>query len=279
MFVIKGFSAKELEKLYQTHRMVITTENVYYQNIRALKTRNMEMISQQCYQENIRFLMSDIELESEPIETIIPNDEEDINDGYKSIFSINTEIPEYQRAKARLTYEEVIKLLPQTSSTYLKITEHPEKIDLLVEEIFIHFVIEKYSEMIDKLHLTAVSNMANLIEYVVDTIDEKTLKSFIHTKKINFDKANKILHDITFIAEYKRTVSFYTEAHDDIPVIDVEKIINLLLTNTDTNGDITFVTALYLTFSYAMVDIINDQKPNDEFPHVRYIRDVLAKLC
>ena len=278
MFVIKGFSNKELEKLYQMHRMIISTENVYFQNIRALKTRNTQMISRECYLENIAVILSDMDVESEPIETIIPNDSEDIEEGRDSIFSINTEIPEFQRAKNRLTYDEVIKLLPQTSDAYVKITEHPEKIDLFVEEAFVFFLMDRYAQMIDKLHLRAVSNVSNLIEFVVNTIDEKALRSFIHTTKINFDKAEKLIHEIAFVPEYKRTIAFYTDAHGDVPVIDVEKIVSLLLTNADTKADIAFVTALYLTFSYAMVDIVNEQKPNDEFPHVVYIRDTLSKL-
>lgn len=278
MFVLTGFNNTDLKKLYQQHRMVIATENVYYQNSRALRTRNMEMISRDCYMENIRCLLSDIEMESEPIETVIPSDEEDAKDGYNPIFSINTEIPEFQRAKKRLTYEELIKVLPQTSNTYVKLTEHPEKVDLLVEEIFIHFLIEKYYEMIDKLHLTAVSNMSPLIEYVVNNIDEKKLKSFIHTNKINFNKFEKIKHDIAFVPEFKRTVNFYTEPHGGVPIIDVEKIIGLLSTNTDTESDVAFVTALYLTFSYAMADIANENTDPEQLPHVVYIRDVLSRL-
>lgn len=278
MFILTGFNKKELKDIYKRHRMCITTENVYYQNTRALKTRNFEMISNDTYTKHIRFLLQDIKVESEPIETVIPNDQEDIDEGRDSIFSINTEIDEFKRVQRRLTYEEVIKLLPETNNTYIKITEHPEKIDLLVEEIFIHFLVEKYYETIDQLHLAAVSNMTPLIEYVVKNIDEKTLKSFIHTKRINFDKVAKVEHDIVFQGEFRRTVSFYTETHGAMPVIDVEKILGLLITNADTEDDITFVTALYYIFSFAIVDIANENNNPDDFPCVVYIRDVLSRL-
>ena len=278
MFILTGFNKKELKDIYKRHRICITTENVYYHNTRALKTRNFEMISNDTYTKHIRFLLQDIKVESEPIETVIPNDQEDIDEGRNSIFSINTEIDEFKRVQRRLTYEEVIKLLPKTNNTYIKITEHPEKIDLLVEEIFIHFLVEKYYETIDQLHLAAVSNMTPLIEYVVKNIDEKTLKSFIHTKRINFDKVEKVKHDIVFKGEFRRTVSFYTETHGSMPIIDVEKILGLLITNADTEDDITFVTALYYILSFAMVDIANENNNPDDFPCVLYIRDVLSRL-
>lgn len=278
MFILTGFNKKELKDIYKRHRMCITTENVYYQNTRALKTRNFEMISNDTYTKHIRFLLQDIKVESEPIETVIPNDQEDIDEGRNSIFSINTEIDEFKRVQRRLTYEEIIKLLPETNNTYIKITEHPEKIDLLVEEIFIHFLVEKYYETIDQLHLAAVSNMTPLIEYVVKNIDEKTLKSFIHTKRINFDKVKKVEHDIVFQGEFRRTVSFYTETHGSMPIIDVEKILGLLITNADTEDDITFVTALYYILSFAIVDIANENNNPDDFPCVVYIRDVLSRL-
>ena len=284
MFVLNGFDKKTLSQLYKEHRFAITTTNVYYHNIRALKTRNMKFINKETYDEYYRGFLSDIDLESQPIETIIPNDKEDfegLSDEEKaqaSIFAINTEIPEYQRVSKRITLEDLLKTIPETNNTHVKMVEHPENLPLLVEEIFIFFTMDKYMEFIDKLHLATITNMHELIEYAVKNIDEKKLKAFIHTTKINHEKADKLIRDIVFIPEYKRTVEFYTEEHGDVPVIDVEKLISLLLTNTDTQDDVTFVAAIYFALSFAMVDICNDKVPNDEFPHVVYIRDVLSKI-
>ena len=277
MFVLNGFDKKKLTEIWHAHRLAVTTTNVYFHNYRALKTRNLQYISKETYDEFYRNFLSDIELDSEPIDTIIPNDSEDMTDN-ESIFAINTEIPEYKRIANRITLEDLYKNLPDTNPTRVKMIEHPDKLPYLVEEIFILFAMEKYCEFIDKLHLATISNMHDLIEYAVNNIDAKKLKSFMHTSKINFDKANAKLGDAVFIPEYKRTVSFYQEEHGDIPVIDVEKLMLLLLTNTDTADDIAFVTAIYLTLSYSMVDICNEAVPNDSFPHVVYVRDVLSKI-
>lgn len=277
MFVLNGFDKKKLTEIWHAHRLAITTTNVYFHNYHALKTRNLQYISKDTYDQYYRNFLSDIDLDSEPIDTIIPNDSEDMTEN-DSIFAINTEIPEYKRIEKRITLEDLYKNLPETNPTHIKMSEHPDKLPYLVEEIFILFAMEKYCEFIDKLHLAAVSNMHDLIEYVVNNIDASKLKSFLHTSKINFDKANAKLKDAVFMPEYKRTVNFYQEEHGDIPVIDVEKLMLLLLTNTDTSDDVTFVTAIYLTLSYAMVDICNESVSNDEFPHVVYVRDVLSKI-
>lgn len=279
MFTLNNMSIKKVNETFELHRYIVTSMNVYFQNIRALKLRDMKYISDETYKSYYSTILADINLETPPIETIIPNQTKDEQDEFQSLFSINTEIPEYKRVSDRITLEDLYETIPETNDTHIIMREQPGALPNLIEEIFIHFVIEKYLQFLDELHLEVISNMKDTMEYVVNNIDEKQMKSFIHTNKINLKKTSDNIKKTIFIPEYKRTMNFYAESHDDIPIIDVEKLLGILFTNTDSTTDLLIVTAIYLTLSFAMVDIVSDKIPNDQLPHVVYVRDVLSKIC
>ena len=69
---------------------------------------------------------------------------------------------------------------------------------------------------------------------------------------------------------------YYSEPHKDIPVIDVLKLMSILFTNSDSTIDDVVVVAIFYILSYAINDIDNDKYL--EFPHVRFIKDVLSKI-
>ena len=279
MFILSGLDKSKLKETYEMHRLGVTSMNVYFHNIRALKTRSLKYINQETYKSYYSTILGDINLESAPIDTIIPNETPEEQEEYQSMFSINIEIPEYKRVEKRITLEDLYNTLPITNETHVAMKEHPEKLPELIEEVFILFVIEKYLEFIDQIHLEMVSNMTPIIEYVVENVDEKKMKSFIHTKKINLDKFSEKLKEIAFLPDYKRTKLFYLDAHDDVPVIDVEKVLGMLITNTDTPQDLIIVASIYMILSFSMVDIVGDKLANDDIPHVKFIKDVLTKIC
>lgn len=283
MFNLKDLKAKNMTELFDTQRLGVTTMNVFFQNIRVLKTRSYKYISLETYKDYYMKMMDDIDIESSPIDTIIPSNIQETEpateaEEFRSMFSINIEVPEYSKVTDRVTLEDLYEYVPATNSTHQKMKEHPEELPLFREEVFMHFLLTKYLQCIDQIHLELISVFSNTIEYVVNTVNEKTLKDYIHTTKIDFDKKVKEkLKSLTFYPEYKRTVSFYSDPHDDIPVIDVEKLIGLLFTNSDSKSDDVIVIALYHTLSYSIIDI-ESEKSNDEFPHVKYVRDVLSKI-
>lgn len=280
MFVLTGIDNTKMKEVWNMHRLGITGMNIYFQNIRALKTMKHKYITEADYEEHFRVMLSDIDLESDPIETIIPNDSEEQKE-YESMFSINTEIPEYTRISKRFPLNEILKVLPVGHATHQKLVEHPEVLPDVIDEMIRCFIINRYMLAIDQGHLEIVSNMSEVIETVVEKVDRKKFASFCHTSKINFDKYEAKLKECVFRPEYRRTVRFYTDEHGDIPVIDVEKIMGILLTNVDTETDLVITTAIYMILSYAIADIsVQDKSPEELYamPHVKYVKDVLANL-
>ena len=282
MFVLKDMKVKNFKELYDTQRLGVTTMNVFFQNIRVLKTRAYKYISLDTYKEFYLKMMDDIEITSSPIDTIVPNTvEEEIpqteQEEFRSMFTVNTLVPEYKLVTDRVTLEDMYEYLPATNSTCMKMKEHPEELPLMREEVFMHFLLTKYLQCIDQIHLELISVFTETIEYVVKNVSEKVLKDYIHKSKIDFDKTNEKLKALTFAPEYRRTVQYYSDPHGDIPIIDVEKLMGILFTNSDSNTDDIIVIALYHTLAYAINDI-ESNITNDNFPHVMYIRDVLSKI-
>lgn len=282
MFVLKDMKVKNFKELYDTQRLGVTTMNVFFQNIRVLKTRAYKYISLDTYKEFYLKMMDDIEITSSPIDTIIPNTvEEEVpqteQEEFRSMFTVNTLVPEYKMVTDRVTLEDMYEYLPATNSTCMKMKEHPEELPLMREEVFMHFLLTKYLQCIDQIHLELISVFTETIEYVVKNVSEKVLKDYIHKSKIDFDKTNEKLKALTFSPEYRRTVQYYSDPHGDIPIIDVEKLMGILFTNSDSNTDDIITVALYHTLSYAINDI-ESNITNDNFPHVMYIRDVLSKI-
>ena len=272
MFILKDMKVKNFKELFDTQRLGVSTMNVFFQNILVLKRRAY----------NYMKMMDDIEVTSSPIDTIVPtNQEEEVPqteaEEFRSLFSINTLVPEYAMVTDRVTLEDLYEYVPATNGTHVKMKEHPEELPLMREELFMHFLLTKYLQIIDQIHLELISVFSEAIEYVVLNVSEKVLKDYIHKTKIDFDKTKEKLKTLTFFSEYRRTVSFYSDPHDDIPVIDVEKLMGILFTNSDSNSDDTVAITIYHILAYAIIDIESDT-PNDQFPHVKYIRDVLSKI-
>lgn len=280
MFVLSGIDNNKMKEIWNMHRLGITGLNIYFQNIRALKTHKHQYITEKDFEELFRIMVSDIELDSDPIETVIPNDSEEQKE-YDTMFSINSEIPEYQRIAKRFPINEILKVIPVGHPTHVLLTEHPEKLPDVIDELVRCYIITRYMFFIDQGHLEIVSNMSSVITYVVENVDTKKFASFCHTAKINFNKYEEKLKECVFRPEYKRTVRFYTDEHGEIPVIDVEKIMGILLTNVDTPTDLVISTAIYMVLSYAVADLSVEGTPAEELyamPHIKYIKDVLANL-
>lgn len=287
MFNILGKQLDEFYRLYEGHRMNISATNVYFQNIRLLNTYKVELVTRDDFKEYYQGILNDVKNESSPIDCLIPNDEKLVNEDsddpnaeievpedYK-LFIINQEVPEYKTISARVKADNMDETLPQTHPIRMAVMDNPDKIEQVIDEIFIHWLVFKYLETIETLHIQTFSNFTPVIEWVVNNITLKDLKSFIVSKNINLEKVRSKTHSFIFKPDLSRMKKFYDEEHDGFPKIDVVSIIEKLTSNIVVKSDIYVVTAIYLTLSFAMTDIYNG---NVDEPHVVYVRDVLSQI-
>lgn len=287
MFNIIGKQLDEFYRLYEAHRMNISATNVYFQNIRLLNTYKTELLSRDDFVEFYKGILNDVKNESAPIDCLIPNDQKLINEDsddpnaeievpedYK-LFIINQEVPEYKTIAARIKADDMDATFPPTHPVRMAVMDNPDKITQVIDEAFIHWLVFKYLETIETLHIQTFSNFTPVIEWTVKNIGLKELKSFIISKNINLEKVRSKTHQFIFKPDLSRMKKFYEDDHDGFPKIDVVKLIEKLTSNTVVKSDIYVVTAIYLTLSFAMTDIYNG---NLDEPHVIYVRDVLSQI-
>jgi hypothetical protein len=267
--------------------MNISATNVYFQNIRLLNTYKTELLSRDDFVEFYKGILNDVKNESAPIDCIIPNDQKLINEDsddpnaeievpedYK-LFIINQEVPEYKTIAARIKADDMDATFPPTHPVRMAVMDNPDKITQVIDEAFIHWLVFKYLETIETLHIQTFSNFTPVIEWTVKNVGLKELKSFIISKNINLEKVRSKTHQFIFKPDLSRMKKFYDEDHDGFPKIDVVKLLEKLTSNTVVKSDIYVVTAIYLTLSFAMTDIYNG---NLDEPHVIYVRDVLSQI-
>jgi hypothetical protein len=287
MFNIIGKQLDEFYRLYEAHRMNISATNVYFQNIRLLNTYKTELLSRDDFVEFYKGILNDVKNESAPIDCLIPNDQKLINedsddpnaeievpDDYK-LFIINQEVPEYKTIAARIKADDMDATFPSTHPVRMAVMDNPDKITQVIDEAFIHWLVFKYLETIETLHIQTFSNFTPVIEWTVKNVGLKELKSFIISKNINLEKVRSKTHQFIFKPDLSRMKKFYEDDHDGFPKIDVVKLIEKLTSNTVVKSDTYVVTAIYLTLSFAMTDIYNG---NLDEPHVIYVRDVLSQI-
>ena len=287
MFNIIGKQLDEFYRLYEAHRMNISATNVYFQNIRLLNTYKTELLSRDDFVEFYKGILSDVKNESAPIDCLIPNDQKLINEDsddpnaeievpedYK-LFIINQEVPEYKTIAARIKADDMDATFPPTHPVRMAVMDNPDKITQVIDEAFIHWLVFKYLETIETLHIQTFSNFTPVIEWTVKNVGLKELKSFVISKNINLEKVRSKTHQFIFKPDLSRMKKFYEDDHEGFPKIDVVKLLEKLTSNTVVKSDIYVVTAIYLTLSFAMTDIYNG---NLDEPHVIYVRDVLSQI-
>ena len=287
MFNIIGKQLDEFYRLYEAHRMNISATNVYFQNIRLLNTYKTELLSRDDFVEFYKGILNDVKNESAPIDCIIPNDQKLINEDsddpnaeievpedYK-LFIINQEVPEYKTIAARIKADDMDATFPPTHPIRMAVMDNPDKITQVIDEAFIHWLVFKYLETIETLHIQTFSNFTPVIEWTVKNVGLKELKGFVISKNINLEKVRSKTHQFIFKPDLSRMKKFYEDDHEGFPKIDVVKLLEKLTSNTVVKSDIYVVTAIYLTLSFAMTDIYNG---NLDEPHVIYVRDVLSQI-
>lgn len=264
----------EFKPLFHTHRLQISACNVYYQNIRMLNGRH-KLLDRDTYKEYFLAALSDIELESSPIDSFVPDTDENSD----NLFIVNQIVPEYLEISKRVTLDHIFETLPASHDVYVKLKENRNLLSTVLDDIYIYFSLFKYLDQIDLIRLNIYSNLTPIIEYVVENITIKDYKNYFTSKRINEEKYIKNFSDALFNPDVAHTQKFYSEAHGDIPAIDVVNLMMRLASNIVLQSDKYIIIAIYMTLAFSISDI-NRGFENGEHrsPCVAYVRDVLSKI-
>lgn len=299
MFNLSGSNTKKFEEIYVDAQKIRCTTDMYYNNLRLLHYMKTFFVTQEIYDDLYDGILSDIELVSLPIDTVIPNmteypkDEEGneiIPEDY-TVCVLNDAVPEYEKITHRVTTEDILKNTEPSHPLHVALIDNPENIKKIINDVFKFFLIRRYFVQIEMLHMAELSSITPIIEYIVKNITAEDIKKHIVQTKINMKKAVPALKETIFMPDFGRVKAFYAEDSDVHEFIDVENLIFTLITNKTITSDMYIISAMFHILSFAMVDFAKHQEeyntqkeqgieePKIEFSECeKYINEVLAKF-
>ena len=297
MFKVSPAWTNTAEKLFKQHRVFVSGSDIFYHNIRLLTGRH-RILDRKTFNEFYRSFTDDIELETSPIEAIIPcdnapketPDEMDPADLVNErLFLINREIPEYKRIMNRVTLDELHSTLNPTHPVIMALDEQKFTYEDVIDDIYLYWSVYKYLAEIEKIRIQTFSNMAPIVEYIVGdsskgipgNISKEDIQKFLRKNEINEEKVNKHWESMFFSMEYEKIVCpFYKDAdgknHEEYgsPVFDLDNLICRLMSNIDCKGDKYIILGMYIIASFAVSEF---KCPNAEKSDCfRYVCDVLS---
>lgn len=279
MFIINGNASEKFNKIMAKHLYLNAKSDVYYQNARMLN-KSQKYLDYESFEKYYKNILADIELKTEPIDAFMPpvaDEGEEIKDDEvrNGMFIVTRVGEEYEKIDKRVTWEDMEKTLPPTHPAIIAIKEDMNNFQVVKDDIYISWSLYKYLKQLDEIRLLVLSNATPMIDYVAQNVDSKVIKNFMHTTKVNTDKANKIIKEIFFKPDFDFTCAFYDVDHSQLPSFDLELVMQKLLSNIDCTVDKAVIVAIYLIATFAITDIKNNHFDND---CVKYVLNVISKI-
>ena len=299
MFNLNVKNGRDFEAIYKEAQKARCTTDLFYNNIRMLHYMKTFFVTQEIYDDLYDGILSDIELVSSPLDTVIPNlDEfpEDENgnvivpENY-SVCVLDDSVPEYVKISHRVTKEDILNNTEPSHPLHVALIDNPDNIKKIINDVFRFFLIRRYFVQIELLHMQELSIITPIIEYVVKNITADDIRKHIVTTKINMEKAVPALKETIFMPDFGRVKAFYAEDSNVHEFVDVENLILTLITNKTLTSDMYIISAMFHILSFAMVDFAKHEdeykeqieqgieEPKIEFSECeKYINEVLAKF-
>lgn len=272
MFKIPPAKLVEYKQILELHKLYINTMSIYYTNTRLLINKH-KYLDRETYLEYFREALNRVEMVSDPIELIIPNDG-DYDDNRP--FYLNHETQEWKDLTELLPLDVLLNSLPDTNEIVLKIKNNEIDPNDVLEDIFLYFCMYKFYDHVDLMRKQIVTNLSDLIEYVMNKISIKDIDNHITSKKIKQERYVKNCKDIIFTPEFTMLWNFFKDkdklTDTNIKPFDVRELMMLLTSNIDTKTDILVILGIYEIISYAMFDIV--MKPNYETEQIKFTHDI-----
>ena len=277
MFNLSPAIADRFEVLYQTHHQLISTCDVFFNNIRLLNGRHT-ILTRDDFTEHYDLITSDIELVTHPSDAVILCGGDEVPEGQKKkLFVVNQTTPEYERIKNRVTLESIHRDLPPTHHVVVALDKNEVTLEEVVDDVYIYWLVFRYIKQIEIARLRMFQNFSPVVEYVVENYDASTIRRYLITDKINEEKIEKHEDLLFFAPDYMQTCKFYENEENvnkNIPVFNLDYLIDRLMSNICLKSDIYIILGIYLTASFAMSDFAQ----GIDSPCVNYVRNVLSDI-
>lgn len=279
MFNISRKNVDDYDAAFNMHRYFINRMNIFSLNISLIngKHRHLDF---QTYNICFRNALSDIELKSDPIETIVPYADEE-TDGFKCDrkFYLNYETEEAKTIVERIDADVMKDTLIPGSDLAVKFANNEISLADLVDDVYLYFIVTKYCEQIDLIRLQDFSNASKLIEYTVEFVTPKVLKNYINTEKVNIDKYSNKCKDLIFNPTFAKTVRYFTDDNlfekEGIKPFNLQELMMVLATNYTVKSDSYIILGILLAIEFGYIELNKPDKDKDKLsPCVEFIKRI-----
>lgn len=275
MFNINRSKLNDFNQIFNNHRYFVNRMNIYILNIRLIQDKYRYM-DKQTYDTCFRNALSAIELNSDPIESIVPYTDKD-TDGFENdrSFYLNYETDEAKEIVEKIDSDVMRDTLIPGSELATKFANEEISLKDLVDDVYLNYLVTKYWEQINAIRFQAYSNLSKLIEYTTELVDLKTLKSYMISKKLNEEKYAKNCADI--ICNYEMSLVHRLYKNEEalkpfnIKPFDLQNLMIRLATNLTVKSDIYIVLGIYGVCSFASVELMKPDNQNLS-PCVDFVR-------
>lgn len=281
MFNINRSMIEDFDQIFNNHRYLVNRMNIYFLNIKLINNKYRYM-DKKTYDACFRNALSSIELNSDPIESIVPYSDPE-TDGFENdrSFYLNYEVEEGKAIVEKIDAEVMRDTLIPGSDLATKFANEEVSLKDLVDDVYLHFLVTKYWEQINALRFQAYSNLTQLIEYTVKFVDLKTLKNHMVSKKLNEEKYAEKCQDLIFNYEMSIIHNLYGDAEKlneyDIKPFNFQEFMIRVATNLTVKTDIYILLGIYGACSFASVELSKTNNQNLS-PCVEFVRMVSEYL-
>ena len=275
MFNINRSKIVDFEQIFNNHRYFVNRMNIYLLNIQLIRNGYRHM-DQETYNTCFRNALSAIELNSDPIESIVPYSDVD-TDGFENdrSFYLNYETEEAKAIVEKIDADVMRDTLLPGSDLAAKFANEEVSLKDLVDDVYLHYLVTKYWEQVNAIRFQAYFNITPIIEYTVETVNEKSLKNHLVSRRDNIEKYEIKCRDI--ICNYEMSLVCRTFKDEtllskfDIKPFDVQKLMISLATNLTIKTDIFIILGIYGAISFASVEL-SKPKIDKLSPCVDFVR-------
>lgn len=273
MFNIPDKLVKEWQSngVIHNHKLYINTMNIYFDTFKIV-SRRTSIIERKDYKSYLSHLFGDIKVTTPLSDIFFPTPK----CGEESL-TINKDAIEYKSFVDRINIDKFFTAMPEEHEVTKKLIEDKGLFDKIIDDCYTHFMVYYMLNQTELIRIKEMGNLTPVVDYMIANITLKDMKNYLSTtRKINIDKYSKIGVDMIFNPELLTLQKFYEQGGPMFGSLDVQLLMQKLISNLVLKSDIYIIMAIYTVLSFAQSEMMHGITDRDECS--KYVIDVISKL-
>lgn len=273
MFNIPDKLVKEWQSngVIHNHKLYINTMNIYFDTFKIV-SRRTSIIERKDYKSYLSHLFGDIKVTTPLSDIFFPTPKRG-----KEALTINKDAIEYKSFVDRINIDKFFAAMPEEHEVTKKLIEDKGLFDKIIDDCYVHFMVYYMLNQTELIRIKEMGNLTPVVDYMIANITLKDMKNYLSTtRRINIDKYSKIGVDMIFNPELLTLQKFYEQGGPMFGSLDVQLLMQKLISNLVLKSDIYIIMAIYTVLSFAQSEMMHGITDRDECS--KYVIDVISKL-